>query len=493
MNILMECAEDEMVFFDLFATTYEPRLPESPDLPMFMFPYQREAIARIIKAENDRTDLLIEKTRDMGMTWVLIWHMIHHWLFRDQWYGILGSRKEDEVDNKAPQSLFGKMRYGLYALPPWVRPQKFRKSDCDLHMKLVNPDRMSYMEGESANENFARGKRSAMIFMDELFFWKYAKESWRSATDSSPTRIGVSTPAPTSFARNLRNSLEEQGNLLTLDWRMHPFKDEEWFKKEELRRSSDPLATAGELELSYVSDPTLAYYPEASRCPTRDLNYNPDLPLYLGLDFGSQDKTAVTYWQRDTQNFYCLDGMEKRQKPLHWYYPFIKQGYDFMNADEYQIQNKFTKETVTVRKTDYLQVELDLIRRYNTWKSPVMYCGEAAHKQRMIKSNTSIQQELAAMGVPLRINDMAIAHSVRRTATKKMLNTTVFSSRNGALDVFDALVNSQFVSGRFNSGSDASKDKPVHDEYADIRSAVENFAVNVITEHSKVKVYQYRK
>jgi hypothetical protein len=493
VSILLDCANDPVTFISLFGVVYEPRLSESPDIPFFPFDYQRDILYKLLSCEERGEDLLIDKTRDMGATWIIIWYILWRWLFKERWYCLMGSRKEEEVDNKSPNSLFGKLRYGFYTLPHWVRPPEFKKSEHDIFMKLLNPQKMSFVDGESANPNFARGKRASMIFMDELFFWKFVRESWRSSSDASPVRIAVSTAKPTSFARHLRDSFEEQGKLITLRWQQHPFKDEEWYKKELARRESDPLSVEAELEIKYTADPTLAYYIEAQSCPIEEIPYNPMSPLYLGLDFGSQDKTAIVYFQRDATSFTVLDGYEKRNKPLAWYYPFLKQGYDFAKQETYEVVNKFTKEKFVLKRSDYLSNELELIKRFNSWKMPVMYCGEPAHNARMFKSNTSIGQELAGIGIFLRVNNMAIAHAQRRAATKSMLMRTKFSSLYGALDVHDALVSSQYVSGHDNSSSGERVDKPVHDEFADIRSAVENFAVNIINEHARVREFVYKR
>lgn len=493
MTMLMDCADDVFTFLDLFAVVYEPRNSTMPDIPMFIFPHQRKIIERLIQAEEKGEDLFIEKTRDMMATWTVLWYMLWRWRFKEKWYGLVGSRKEEEVDDKTPQSLFGKLRYGLYALPLWMRPQKFRKSEHDLHMKLINPERTAYIDGESANPDFARGARAAFIFMDEIFSWRFARESWRSCTDSSPCRIAVSTAKPSSFARHFSQSFSEQNRKLVLDWKEHPFKNEEWFKREEIRRAVDPLSVSGELSISYEADPESAYYPETQLCAVRPFDYDPNKPLYVGCDFGAQDKTSFAYFQRDAEFYYCIDGIEKHQKPLYWYYPFLKHGYDFTNMEFYTIENKFTKEVFTIKRKDYLPVELEMIKRFNSWKQPVMYCGEAAHRQHMIKSNTSVQQELAGVGIFLRINDMAISHSVRRASTKKMLMKTLFSELYGGLDVYDALLNSHFVTGRDNSSSMENKDKPTHDEYADMRSAVENFAVNIVSEGAKVREFIYKR
>lgn len=159
MNIFMDCREDFFVWADLFGVAYEPRLPEMPDIPMFLFPHQREMCVRMIDAEEQAHDLFIEKTRDMMATWTALHYMYWRWRFKQGWYGLIGSRKEEEVDNRGPSSLFGKLRYIHYAQPQWLRPQKFRKSENDLHLKLINPDNNAYIDGESANPNFGRGRR----------------------------------------------------------------------------------------------------------------------------------------------------------------------------------------------------------------------------------------------------------------------------------------------------------------------------------------------
>ena len=494
MNLMMECREDIFTFLDIFANVYEPRYPLQPDIPMFLFPHQREIIYKVMEAENNQHDLLIDKTRDMMATWTILWYMMWRWLFQDKWMGLIGSRKEEEVDDSTPNSLFGKIRYGFYALPQWIRPEGFRKSDCDNHMKFINPKMQSFLDGESANPNFGRSARSSFIFMDEIFFWRFARESWRACTDTSPCRIAVSTPVPSSFARTLHDSMDLQKHLLTLDGRKeHPFKDEEWFKQQELRRAADPLSVQGELNISYQSDPSLAYYPEVNNCPLRTFDYDPMMPLYISLDFGVQDKTAVEYWQRDTKFFYMLDAMEQNQRPLHWYLPFLLKGYDFKNVDRYEVKSKFTGEIVALEKKNYSHSQLELIERFNIWKLPVMYCGELAHSNRTIDKGLSIKTILAGFGIFLRFNTMGNSHSSRRTAVRKGLVSTIFSDKYGALDVFDALANSQFVPGRDNSGSDEAKDKPVHNEYADLRAAVENFFTNIIVESARVRSFSYTK
>jgi hypothetical protein len=486
IGIIYDIQDDPLLFCKLFGMVYEPRLPENPDIPFFLFPYQKDLMLRIMEAENRGEDLLVEKTRDMGVTWVVIWYILWRWLTREKWYCLVGSRKEEEVDNRAPSSLFGKLRYALYSLPPWIRPVNFRKSDHDLFKKLINPQRMSYIEGESANPFFGRGKRVSFLFMDELFFWKFARESWRSSTDTSLCRVAVSTAKASSFARTLRDSFAEQNRLITLDWRMHPFKDEEWFQKEVERRKADPLSVEAELEIKYSVDPTLVYYPEVQNCPIQEIDFNPELPLYIGLDFGVRDKTAIVYVQRSPTNYYVLDAFEKANKPIFWFLPFLKPGYDFQDREEYEIVSKLSQEKIILKKSNYLPNELEKIRRFNSWSPPLRYFGEVAHRMRMAKTNTSIVQEMLGVGIYITINDFASSHEIRRKAVKSILPRTIFSSKYDAIDLYDALENSVYSNSE-------KKDEPKHDENADLRAAFENFAVNIIPTSGKIKEIIYKR
>ena len=495
INIISESRDDIFTFLNLFAMCYEPRLIESPEIPMFVFPHQQEIIYRCMEAEVNGHDLLIEKTRDMMATWTVLWYMLWRWRFTNRWYAIIGTRKEDECDDLTPKSLYGKLRYMFYGLPNWMKPEGFRKSDHDLHLKLINPETQGYLQGESANPNFARGGRSAMILMDELFSWKFARESWRAASQSSPCRIGISTPVASSFARSLRETMEANKTLLTLDWKMNPFKDEEWYKKEQERSKNDPLSIESELNISYQADPNGAYYPSVNNCSVRDFDYDPALPILIGLDFGAGDKTAIVYFQRDMKAFYCLDAMEQNQRSLYWFLPFLLHGYTFQDAEEYTIKNKFTKEDYVLKKKEYSNDQLDLIRRFNSWRIPSMYCGELAHTNRTQTVNSpvpmSIANLLSGFGIYLRYNTMGNSHPARRTAVIRMLATTSFSNKYGALDAYDALANSRFAPTRQNSA--AENDDPVHDEYADLRASVENFAVNQNLNSAKTRAIPYRK
>ena len=495
VSVFADCRDDVFTFLNLFATCYEPRLISNPDLPMFPFPHQQEIIYRCMDAEVNGHDLLIEKTRDMMATWTVLWYMLWRWRFQNRWYATVGTNKEENCDDNTPRSLYGKFRYMLYGLPQWMRPEGFRKSEHDLHLKLINPETQGYLQGESANPNFARGGRSSFIFMDEIFFWRFARESWRAAGDSSPCRVAVSTPVPSSFARSLRETMEANKTLLTLDWKMNPFKDEEWYKKEQERRSNDALSVQGELDINYQADPDGAYYPSVNNCSVRDFDYAPEMPILIGLDFGAGDKTAIVYFQRDMKGFYCLDGMEQNQRSLHWFLPFLLHGYTFENADEYTIKNKYTKEDYKLEKKMYTQDQLDLIKRFNTWRIPSMYCGELAHTNRTQTVNSqvplSIANLLSGFGIYLRYNTMGNSHPARRTAVIRMLATTSFSSKYGALDVYDALSNSRFAPTRQNSA--AENDDPVHDEYADLRAAFENAAVNQNLGTAKTRVISYHK
>src|SRR5690606_23799466 len=113
-----------------FATIFEPRNP--PDfqrLPFVPYPYQEEELKVIHDAIQSGVGVLGQKviklwlkSRDMGLTWIVLSYFLWDWLFNGGSY-IVGSYKGDEVEKAGnPKTLFAKMEYLLYGLPAFMIP-----------------------------------------------------------------------------------------------------------------------------------------------------------------------------------------------------------------------------------------------------------------------------------------------------------------------------------------------------------------------------------
>src|SRR5438094_8378536 len=78
---LAVCASDPVHWCDRWAWTYDPREPVAT-LPFDLFPRQAEFLLWLAERERLQEDGLVEKSRDMGVTWLCCAYALHAWLFR---------------------------------------------------------------------------------------------------------------------------------------------------------------------------------------------------------------------------------------------------------------------------------------------------------------------------------------------------------------------------------------------------------------------------
>ena len=103
-----------VAFIRDWGVTFDPRMAEvglPTTMPFILFPKQEEFIDWLVARWKSREDGLVEKSRDMGLSWLSVAIAVWMWLF---WEGTVvgfGSRKEEYVDKLGdPKSLFWKAR-----------------------------------------------------------------------------------------------------------------------------------------------------------------------------------------------------------------------------------------------------------------------------------------------------------------------------------------------------------------------------------------------
>ncbi|MFC6662957.1 hypothetical protein [Deinococcus multiflagellatus] len=151
---------DPVTFLNDWVWLYEPRNPGRglpAMLPLTLRPRQVDFIRFLQDLRRRRRNGLVEKSRDEGMTWIVIGYYIHCWLFEAGFSGGLGSRKLDLVDKSGDlDTLFEKARFIVRRLPAFLRPQGFSEK---LHSKealLLNPANGASIKGEGG-DNIGRG------------------------------------------------------------------------------------------------------------------------------------------------------------------------------------------------------------------------------------------------------------------------------------------------------------------------------------------------
>jgi len=168
-----KAAKDPIFFIENYLMTFDPR-PEAPehDLDFTLYPFQKNSmVPELVKAIKNGYDLFEEKSRDMGATWVLLAVYLWFWLFQKGFQALIGSRKQDYVDDGTMDSLFPKLEYMLWHIKDLqLLPAGFSFKDDRTFMKLINPMNKNAIIGESANPNFGRsGRYQLFLWMKSVF------------------------------------------------------------------------------------------------------------------------------------------------------------------------------------------------------------------------------------------------------------------------------------------------------------------------------------
>jgi len=160
-----KCRKDPAYFVSNWCWTYDPRRSPS-NIPFDLFDRQAQYLHWLKDRIKAKEDGVVEKSRDMGLSWLCVAFAAHQLLFIPGTKITFGSRKEILVDRIGdPDSLFEKLRMLMEQLPLWMRPKQYG----DGFLKIVNGDNGSTITGESG-DNMGRGGRSRLYFLDEFAF-----------------------------------------------------------------------------------------------------------------------------------------------------------------------------------------------------------------------------------------------------------------------------------------------------------------------------------
>ena len=234
--------------------TYDPRnVPPRPKtMPFLLFTRQRQFVQFITGCLKERESGLVEKSRDIGATWLCCAISVWLWLFVPGAAVGWGSRKEQLVDRKGdPDSIFEKMRMIINNLPVWMMPAGF---DDRLHMsnmKIINPANGAVITGESGDQ-IGRGGRKMIYFKDEAAHYERPELIEAALGDNTDVQIDISSVNGTNnvfYRRRMAGEVWLPGakmpvgrvRVFIFDWRDHPLKTQEWYDTRRARSESEGL------------------------------------------------------------------------------------------------------------------------------------------------------------------------------------------------------------------------------------------------------------
>jgi len=298
------CSRDPLFYCNAFVWTYDPRIKPIPAIPFITYDYQDEAIMKIESALGSH-DLFIEKSRDMGASWLCLLGFEYRFHFKPLQSFLCVSRKEDLVDKtEDPDSLFWKIDFIHKHQPGWLRPNVNRTK---LH--IYNIDNGSTIDGSSTTGDVGRGGRRTGILLDEFASVDDGHAVLRATRDTTNCRLFNSTPKGTGNA--FYEIKQTDVAKLRMHWRRHPVKSKGLYCSEDgLVKRLDDFSGIIEIgdkefrypqEYSFITDGKLRspWYDEQLRRAAHTMEIAQELDIdYLGSDYQFFDQDVLDRVQR---------------------------------------------------------------------------------------------------------------------------------------------------------------------------------------------------
>ena len=450
---------------DNFVWIQNPRADNAMEknIPFLLWDFQERAAEKIIRAIILGYDMPIEKSRDMGLSWLLITIFVYLWHFHGLDF-LVGSQKAENVDSRGNiKTLLEKARYIISRNPEWLMTHLIEKKH-DKSMLLINPKHGATITGESNNVNFGRSDRRKAILFDEFASWELTdRAAWQACGATTSCRIPLSTANTRGtnchFYTVIKNAKKKGNAFLRLHWTLNPrfaeglYYDElgnprsPWYDAQ-IKRASSMAEVHQEIDIDYEASAGSKVFPNFNLEDNvvDGLEYDPNLPLYVSWDFGL-DTTAMVWWQED------------KSKGL------------FYIIDEYQ--NNGAGDGTSI----YHFIE---ILQSKPYKNAIHYGDPHSGENRSLTSGQSNATILRKYGF---IFKSQRAHVKERIgATRNIMDRILISDK--CIIVIEALSAWQFIKPKTGN---TSSETPQHNEYSHIGDAITYFGFNHMVKKDKGK------
>lgn len=244
------CKEDILAYINLFVWQFNPKKKGRQVGPFITWDYQEDALLARPETwdgnpdrpekgilwcfEHDRT-VVIEKSREMGASWLFL--IFQDWLclFHDYTQTLNISKSADAVDCKSPDSLFWKLRFMHAHLPGWLSGEITEEK-----MYMEYKRSKSWATGEASTGRAGVGGRAAVIFIDEFSQIKEDTEVRQRTANTADCRFfnGTHLGTDTEFYR-----LTESPEIvkIVMHWSQHPDKKKGLYRYDPLSNKIEVL------------------------------------------------------------------------------------------------------------------------------------------------------------------------------------------------------------------------------------------------------------
>ncbi len=228
------CCEDVCFFAAVFCWLHETRddafTREAGKFPFVPWCDQIDLLAWL-QLHGGRVDVTIEKTRGIGLSWVIVIFLMWKWLTCEGGhldFGIL-SKDNNSLDVAGrPSTLMGKLDLLFENLPGWMQIGPDGKSilhrTSSTDHKFINKINKNAILGFTASDDKLRSARLNLIIIDEAAFLPVDVQRWLASSQFvSSSRIFVSTHdgSATMFYRMTINEHKKLVRISTW-WQANP-------------------------------------------------------------------------------------------------------------------------------------------------------------------------------------------------------------------------------------------------------------------------------
>lgn len=390
---MLFCRSSILYFTNTFCWTSDPRLDYHRS-PFVTYPFQDDLLCWLLDRIKSRTPGLIEKSRDMGCSWLLLVIAAYCSIFYEGFVEYLLSMTEKQVDNRQLGSLLEKLRFIIKNLPLWMQAGwAERGHGIDTKMMISFPDTTSVVEGllTGGSSQAGRSGRAKISAYDEFAFVEDQQKVRKAAASLSACQIYLSTAngMGNEFYRMRENNAIARKSL---HWSLHPLKNKDWSIKEKAKMSIEDWAQEHEIDYSQSTKSRVFYeflpyttseYDWSHIQMGTYFEFDPHFPVYCGLDFGIRDPTSAVFaqikpaplaFQAFTKECLIFFG-EKEETDMmvdQWAEYILACGYDFRNiVGDYRTGNQRDatgKTWIRYMRSHGIHVE----GKYNTEAAPII-------------------------------------------------------------------------------------------------------------------------
>ena len=279
------CGQDILFYINCFVWQTNPNKAGGEIGPFITWPFQDRAIVEeggILWRIENRKDLLVEKSREMGITWIFL--IVMDWLCRFRPYhdSLMMSKSSQAVDSPTRQSLFGKLRFIHEHLPLWLHnpsPKVF----IDNKMNMIYPVTNSTVTGFSSTGRAGVSERGSEMFVDEASqIEEMAEVYYRIASTTKCRMINGTHLGMGNFFYTL--SKDESLNKIQFHWTQHPDKNRGLYKWDTDKHRP--------IYLKYLEETE-----EIVETKTPDYDFHPDYPYdQTGNPVGGPHPSVRSPW-----------------------------------------------------------------------------------------------------------------------------------------------------------------------------------------------------